>query len=78
MYVPYLFISGHSHSTLSHAIYPAKLVESHSRDEVSKQTDMKLMKILIFQEVSEPPISKNAFLGLCVFWVRGAVLFVLY
>lgn len=60
MYVPCLFISVHSHSHLSHAIYPVELVENHSRDEVSKQTDMKLMKILIFQEVPEPPISKPA------------------
>lgn len=59
-HVPRLSISVHSHSNLSHAIYPVKLVENHSRDEVSKQTDMKLMKILIFQEVPEPPIRKPA------------------
>lgn len=60
MHVPHLFISVHSHSDLSYAMYPVKFVENHSRYEVSKQTDMKLMKILIFQKVPEPPISKPA------------------
>lgn len=57
---PALFIYAHSHSSLSRAKYLAKLVENHRRDEVSKQTDIKLMKILIFQEVPEPLMSKAA------------------
>lgn len=56
---PSLFISVHNHSNLSHAKYLANLAENGSKNEVSKQTYINLMKILIFQEVTELPISKS-------------------